>query len=655
MGSSNATAAGGSGSTGRTGAGSTSSGSSGSGSTGAGSTSSGSSGSGSSGSGSSGSASSGSTGSASSGSGSSGSSGSGSSGSSGSGSTGGANTGDFFSCGCLAPSPYCDPQGSGYCVQCLSDADCATPTPRCAPTNSCVGCLGDPDCASGQVCDPNLNQCIDDCRSAGCDSNFSCDTATGRCAWGCRADKECSPQFPFCSGSDGGLGHCFGCRSDADCPVWTPGCSAGDAGEGSCGSALSQADCPAPLTYDASFGACVCDPANDLCGQLSPLTPKCVLTPITQMPQCGCSVNSDCAAGEFCDLSDFSYLGAAGVCVTGCDTDGGLAGHTCEQLSTSIPLTCNPARGRCSSCMSNTDCQDPRLGGPDRPICIPGGGYQGGGTCGCQVDTDCPGGEICETSIISTGQCVASCNAPGGPDCLDVAATNGSEAYFCDSTTGHCVPCSSDGECQGLFGQVKPVCVGASTGAGECGCSTSADCDPGSVCQTAGGAFGAGACAPRCDVADGGADYCTAISAGSATECNGLGQCAVCLTDQDCAFNVDGKNYCEVESGGCVLCTSYNQCRQGAPGCLSDVGCGFCHSDANCAPAAHCDANTGVCRYPCQVSFGQTGGVACPQGQPFCNALEGTCFECRIDTDCKEPGHTLSACNTANNQCVYGG
>jgi hypothetical protein len=57
----------------------------------------------------------------------------------------------------------------GYCVDCLTDADCSAPTPRC--NHGCVQCLHDSDCASlpgTPYCFQNRNLCVECLTTADC-------------------------------------------------------------------------------------------------------------------------------------------------------------------------------------------------------------------------------------------------------------------------------------------------------------------------------------------------------------------------------------------------------------------------------------------------------------------------------------------------------
>jgi len=84
---------------------------------------------------------------------------------------------------CSQPTAYCDTI-LGYCVECLSNTNCANPQrPICdTSTNTCVQCQIDTDCKNPQQprCNVGNNQCVEclvnlDCGDAGiCQMNHTC-------------------------------------------------------------------------------------------------------------------------------------------------------------------------------------------------------------------------------------------------------------------------------------------------------------------------------------------------------------------------------------------------------------------------------------------------------------------------------------------------
>ena len=78
-----------------------------------------------------------------------------------------------------------------------------------------------------------------------------------------------------------------------------------------------------------------------------------------------CCVNSDCGAGEYCNV---------GVCTAGCSDD-----TACPGCSTCLNHQCTQPE-----CCSNSDCTD-----PSKPVCSPGNVCTGGSTGTCYKDSDC--------------------------------------------------------------------------------------------------------------------------------------------------------------------------------------------------------------------------------------------------------------------------
>ena len=134
------------------------------------------------------------------------------------------------------PAPVCDPS-SGYCFECLTDADCTGPNGRACSRNRCYACRTSTDCA--QNSDGSL------CEEIG--------------------------------GNAPGVGQC-GCTTDTDC--------AGHAGGPYCVSNIS------------TFKKCGCATAADCAGD--PQGHSCVNPANDGWLQCGCSTAADCPSGKAC-------------------------------------------------------------------------------------------------------------------------------------------------------------------------------------------------------------------------------------------------------------------------------------------------------------------------------------------------------------------
>lgn len=167
------------------------------------------------------------------------------------------------------------------CVECLSDANCATNTnnPRCnltpnaagLPAGQCEECLDNTHCTGGEIC-VNLN-CEPTCTSdADCASDSGnnndpyCHPMTRICAE-CATDPHCAMDMgnPYCSPT----GNCESCLTDMHCTAtpMTPYCNDNNCSEcltdahcaalnpmqpycddGDCATCRTSADCPAGMT-----------------------------------------------------------------------------------------------------------------------------------------------------------------------------------------------------------------------------------------------------------------------------------------------------------------------------------------------------------------------------------------------------------------------
>ncbi|MCB9533324.1 MAG: matrixin family metalloprotease [Myxococcales bacterium] len=169
---------------------------------------------------------------------------------------------------------------------------------------------------------------------------------------------------------------------------------------------------------------------------------------------------------------------------------------------------------------------------------------------------------------------------------------------------------------------------------GDCGCTTSADCDPGQVCTsgecvqppcTSSGDCAAGL---ECDTASG---DCVVPPCRSDADCIGAQICVsgVCILDADCPT--------------CLPCDTADDCGGGEWQCASDGTTGFC--TRICEAASDCPGNSecfaiegetfavclnddaieaGTCYDGFVCTAGVCDGIACPSGQT-CDPETGRC------------------------------
>ncbi len=263
----------------------------------------------------------------------------------------------------------------------------------------------------------------------------------------------------------------------------------------------------------------------------------------------GCQTNLDCKSGQTC-------------------VDG-----TCTGTATTVDC------GKEAACNADANCG--AKGRCEGGCCLPS----------CAKDEDCGEAMVCRESV---------CVEEGAP-CVENADCAGNvSAPVCEVSTGTCVGCLSDHDCQtgqtcSNHGCETPVTTG---------CSSDADCTQNPDL-------------PHCLIAE--------------------EKCVGCLTDQQCVKPPNGT----------VTCDPANfACRDVYPGCGIDADC------ASSPLGKHCDASTRTCvaclqdsdcpagqhctrEHACQAATGCTPGTStgCPHGK-VCRS-DRTCVECLSPAQCK--------------------
>jgi hypothetical protein len=556
----------------------------------------------------------------------------------------GTTTGGIPDAGCSCPmGKHCDPGGTGQCLDCVMDSDCAAPL-VCQSSASylaygeCVQCCETrPTCPAGQVCDLSLgaryHQCVAHCTVDGgkppCPSIGGvepqhCSLLTGTCVPGCASNIDCVAPL-VCT--DGGT--CIGCVTPLDCPYSNPGCD-----EGVCGFCVNDSSCPPGFPCD--HGICTCSDGG-VCGGDAP---------VCMGDTCGCVDSTDCASrsevcaiahacvppcndgGTQCSWDQYCYAdgGECGFCEDDSQCVGFDAGARC--VTTNLGLVqcgcyssadcgelgvcagyacglsclidggtdcsffqefCDPTSGLCGPCTVDSQCSGNAYGS----ACV-------SGNCGCRVQNDCAGGQVCDVS------CIPSC-LDGGTDC----SLGGYYYTSCDPATGLCGPCTSDLQCIGS--DTGPHCLFEVSG--NCGCRSTIDCTSPNVCSPT-----TGSCVPSC--VDGG------------TPCAGL--------------------VCDSRSGLCVQCLDDSQCTTGAPLCLNDIDAGTycvqCLADSDCPVSLpFCDKHfyDHACVASCVLP---DGGTYCQYG--VCDVSTTLCVGCLSDSDCQAGVPRCTVDVDAGNNCV---
>ncbi len=362
-------------------------------------------------------------------------------------------------------------------------------------------CDVDADCSNGQVCGVSAAQvCVP--------SVCGCDPMTG--AWSCTADcgqgRACVDPEPSCTDPNPAEA---GCRTDAEC---------GD-GE-TCQTSAQQTCVPSGCSCEGGGWTCTED-----CGELKECAPaenSACAEPDPSL-QRECNIDDDCDGEEICQIS------ADTVCVPsscGCDPFTGSWQCTadCQAPSACVPrpdpepcsdgtqIVCDAVAGPCPTGLIREtvggcfgECVDPVTCESPVELCSgsPDPSYQE-----CDVDADCEGNAICQSSDLAvcipsgcacspmsgTWTCTDDCNA--SRSCVDPGNSTrcgDGSMLMCRQAEPSC-PAGQIAEIiNGCYGE----CVDATTceaPAEMCGgspdpslqheCSVDADCgDNGATCQ----------------------------------------------------------------------------------------------------------------------------------------------------------------------------
>ncbi|MEZ4293474.1 MAG: DUF4215 domain-containing protein [Polyangiaceae bacterium] len=547
---------------------------------------------------------------------------------------------------------------------CSDSGQCASAF--CDPDGTCA-CDDDGDCSNGQECKTDLDP--NECVPAGCGNGVlgtgeGCDDGNLVNGDGCNSaclrelGEVCSDSGQCASDFCDPTGSICACDQDADCPAGQlcnllgspntcvdPGCGNGvlEIGEGCDDGNTSNGD--------GCNSACLKE-IGEICG-LSSECASAFCDPADGT--CACDDDGDCSNGQECktDLDPNECVPAGcgnGVLGTGegCDDGNLVNGDGCDaqcliELTFPCILSATCASGLCD---------------PNALICV------------CDMDNDCPGGQLCDTGA-DPNQCVDSIcgngTIEGAEECDDQNTLSNDgcssdclveESFECTGEPSNCdpAPCSSDADCQFCNEQYN-ICVKGCTMAGDCPsgffCDTqSAICVP--FCQD-----GSECPSGVCDVASGECVECaTSADCPEGETCNG-GVCGdTCELGTDCATGLS----CDPQLNICVECVTNADCQNGLscidshclPGCNEEADCSgdpcnetvgiciACVTDADCAGGQVCETAIGQC-----IQIGCTKDTDCPVGQ-VCDEPNHTCVQCVEDADCP----TGQVCDEPNHVCV---
>jgi hypothetical protein len=331
-----------------------------------------------------------------------------------------------------------------------------------------------------------------------------------------------------------------------------------------------------------------------------------------------------CATDAICH----DVYGAAFLCIGGACVTGGCHTNT-DCLGGQL---CDTTANTCVACNDDTSCVT--AFGADH-LCVAGACAAGN----CRSGADCGGGFVCDTTTSFCGPCASdnACLSSYGSGHLCVGsqcvvgdcrtASNCSDGRVCNGNT--CTDCSTDQSCAGQYG-AGHLCVSGGCVAGEC--RTASDCDPGQLCDAT---FTCTGCS---------SDNACLSGYGANHLCvSGLCVAGDCRTTADCG----GGRICNTATFTCSACSTDSSCvtNYGADHLCVGGNCisGTCRAATDCSAGEVCDANTFTCT-TCPSD------AACLAGYgPDHLCLAGACAvgQCRSSPECANGG----LCDTSSHQC----
>jgi hypothetical protein len=286
------------------------------------------------------------------------------------------------------------------------------------------------------------------------------------------------------------------------------------------------------------------------------------------------------------------------------------------------------------------------------------GGTGGPLDVGCQADTECATGEICD---LGTGDCVAGLDCSSNTGICSFCGESGTDCGFgaapaycdegagvCRREKGTCTPCAVDDECAGDAQSGLPgKCLGGYCAKG-CG-----QCPAGFTCSDSG-------CVPAEQALPEGAETCGDLvlcpegtGCPDGTQCSDLGVCLViCNEDRDCG---PGK-VCWQEAGP-LLGLCLNGCPEGET--RTNAGdAEICYANGRWGPPCPTPTETTGCPAGLECAAGGQGNYCdlsgcqddddCDLARTYCDTGTGECVEgCNSDDDCG----AFELCELETNTC----
>ena len=320
---------------------------------------------------------------------------------------------------CDGSNKACVPAGNSIvCTQASCLNGTATPAAHCDGSGTCPPVTGTP-CASN-LCASDGIQCATSCTATSCATGSYCG-ATGACATTKGLGSTCS-SIAECT-----TGNCVGgVCCDSPC-------------NGTCQACSSSGHCNVSPATDPNCPTVTSCPANTTCGSYTPPSAHtcrsygacknsadCVLSPVASRTSCApgslCDGQGNCTAQQMkcgsvtCDLS-----------YQECCMDVGLSSYSCTALG------------------NDTLC-------PPNNVGIIGSSYTVPTTC--DMDTNCPSGQVCCLNSVDGGnsvECIAAA------DCVSQAFY---ERHFVCSSPETSTSCPSGQSCATLGDSIHPYLPG---------------------------------------------------------------------------------------------------------------------------------------------------------------------------------------------------
>jgi hypothetical protein len=282
-------------------------------------------------------------------------------------------------------------------------------------TDRCDGNFCAHDFCGKGLNDPNVELCCEDGCAEECCTDSQCNDPDDPCQVGSCQGGKCSPRVALCSdgleccvSADRQTASCGSCCTADDCDDHV-GCTEDACGGGQCShtprTLPDMLACPTGYLCDPTDPQDPCVKAPD-CNSPADCDPvACQSNPRCEAGSCrfdGCSNGTKCCDGQGCALCcDSSECSDNIACTLDSCTEAGCK-HVPDDSACPVNTHCDAGRG-CIGCTSNAECDDQKA---------------------CTSD-------VCNMNTLT---CLYSTSCPSG---------------YCEPTTGQCVECKQDSDCQG--------------------------------------------------------------------------------------------------------------------------------------------------------------------------------------------------------------